>query len=222
MSDGVAGHVPDAAHRSRAPPARRRRRPWPRRCRSPAPRIPRSRHGAQVAWSATLWQKTCPPKSRSGVHDRRGQRHARDRRWSRARRARRSRSPAGARTPRAHGAGSAAAGSTQSPAPRTNGGPWSSYTSRTQPLVAEDQLKADRMEVHHVGHRPGVRDADVRSDDAAAEPAWNQVAVVHPGAADHPGRVVLQAAHDEGMRGRRRLHRTARRRPDGCARRWEP
>ena len=41
----------------------------------------------------------------------------------------------------------------------------------------------DPVEVHPVGHRPAVGDGDVRGDVAAAEPARDQVAIEHSGAA---------------------------------------
>ena len=63
--------------------------------------------------------------------------------------------------------------------------------------VAEDQLKADRVVMDHVGHGSGVGDADVRRDDAAAQPPGIEIAIAHARPADHPRRVVLQPAHDE-------------------------
>ena len=44
-------------------------------------------------------------------------------------------------------------------------------------VVAEDQLKAHRVVVDHIRHGPGVRDANVRRDNAAAEPAGNQIPI---------------------------------------------
>ncbi len=78
-------------------------------------------------------------------------------------------------------------------------------------LDAEDQLEADLVEMHHVGHRAAVGDADMAGDDRAAEPRGDQVAVLHPGAADHPGRLIGEPADDEGMFGRRLHHRRVER-----------
>jgi hypothetical protein len=72
-------------------------------------------------------------------------------------------------------------------------------------VIAIDQLKAHRVIVDHIRHGSRVGNADVRRDDAAAEPAGNQIPILHARAADHPGAVVLQPAHDEGMLRRRRL-----------------
>ena len=47
----------------------------------------------------------------------------------------------------------------------------------------------------------------MRGDDAAAQPAGNQIPIAHARPADHPRRVVLQPAHDERVRGPRCLER---------------
>ena len=54
---------------------------------------------------------------------------------------------------------------------------------------AEDQLEADVVKVHLVGHRAGVGDADVRGDEPSALTTRQQVAVQHPGTADAPAGV---------------------------------
>ena len=53
------------------------------------------------------------------------------------------------------------------------------------------------VEVDVVGHRAGVGDVDVRGDEAPAEPAWDQVAVSHPGAPDDPARFVVEPVDHE-------------------------
>ena len=73
--------------------------------------------------------------------------------------------------------------------------------------VGEDQLETHRVIVHDVRHGTGVGDPDVGGDDAPAEAAGHQVAVVHAGAADHPGRVVLEPPHQEGVLRRRDFER---------------
>ena len=71
---------------------------------------------------------------------------------------------------------------------------------------AEDQLEADRVVMHHVGHRPAVGNADMAGDDRPAEPVGDQVAVMHAGPPDHPGGLVGKAADDVVVPGRRGDH----------------
>ena len=73
--------------------------------------------------------------------------------------------------------------------------------------VGEDQLETHGVVVHDVRHGTGVGNPDVGGDDAPAEASGHQVAVVHAGAADHPGRVVLEAPHEKGMLRRRYFER---------------
>ena len=94
---------------------------------------------------------------------------------------------------------------TQSPACRIERRPLILVHQPDPAVVAEDQLKAHRVVVDHVRHGPGVGNANVRRDDAAAEPAGNQIPILHARATDHPGAVVLQAPHDECMLRPRRL-----------------
>ena len=80
--------------------------------------------------------------------------------------------------------------------------------------VAVDELKGDGVVVHHVRHRPAVRNADVGSDHGAAQTPRDQVPVVHPGAADLPRAALVQALHHQGVPGRGPRERRAGRRAD--------
>jgi len=64
--------------------------------------------------------------------------------------------------------------------------------------------------VHVVGHRTRIRHADVGGDHRAAEAVRHEVAVVHAGATDDPGRAVFQAPDDEGVLHRRHHQRRVR------------
>ena len=52
--------------------------------------------------------------------------------------------------------------------------------------LAIDHLEADAVEMHVVRHRPAVGDADVRGDEAPAQAARDQIAILHAGAPDAP------------------------------------
>src|SRR5215472_7200735 len=52
---------------------------------------------------------------------------------------------------------------------------------------AENHLKPHAVIVHVIRHRTAVRDANVRSDEAAAEAAGDQVAILHGRAPCSPG-----------------------------------
>ena len=165
---------------------------------------PSSRHGAHCAWLARLWQKTWPSNSAGAVHDRRRQRHlvvdgghvfGRHADLDHLQVLRRLEHAVADARRLDH----AVAGAEDERRPLV-------LVDQPHPAaVAEDQLKADRVVVHHVGHRPGVGDADVGGDDAAAQPPRNQIPIRHAGPADDPGRLVFQAPHDEGMGGWRPL-----------------
>ena len=91
----------------------------------------------------------------------------------------------------------------QSPAVRRIGGALILIDHIDPALDAEDQLKPDLVEMHHVRHRAAVRNADMAGDDRAAKTRRDKIAVVHARAADDPRRLIGQAAHDKGVFGRR-------------------
>ena len=66
-------------------------------------------------------------------------------------------------------------------------------------LVAENELKSDRVIVHHIRDWAAIRDADVTGNDRPTKPGWDQIAVMHPGAADDPRCLITQAAYGKFM-----------------------
>ena len=92
---------------------------------------------------------------------------------------------------------------TQSPASRRNGEPLVRVDEVEPSPAAVDELKGDGVVVHHVGHRPAIRDTDVRGDHRSAEAPRNQVPVLHAGAADDPRLPLAHPPHDQFMAGRR-------------------
>ena len=81
-------------------------------------------------------------------------------------------------------------------------------------LQAIDHLKADAVIMHPVAYRPAVANADLGSDEPAAEAAWYQIAVFHSRPADTPGtgRLIAEThqhkllLHLRQLDRRRRLH----------------
>ena len=66
-------------------------------------------------------------------------------------------------------------------------------------LDAEDQLETDLVEMHHVGHRAAVGNADMAGNHGPAQARGYQIAVLHSGPPDHPGGLISQAPHDKGV-----------------------
>ncbi len=64
-------------------------------------------------------------------------------------------------------------------------------------LVNVDHLEANLVEVHVVRDQTGVRNLDVRSDEGAAEPIRDEVAVAQAGATRVPEGVVVVPTQDE-------------------------
>ena len=60
-------------------------------------------------------------------------------------------------------------------------------------LAAIDHLEADLVEMDVVGHRPAFGDADMGGDEAPAEAARNQIAILHAGTPLAPGRTAGHA-----------------------------
>ena len=65
------------------------------------------------------------------------------------------------------------------------------------PAHAVDHLEADPVEVHVVGDRSAVGDADVRRDEPSTLATRVEVAVLHPRAPDVPLVVVGRAGDDQ-------------------------
>lgn len=78
------------------------------------------------------------------------------------------------------------------------------FVGHAHPAVAVDHLEPDVVEVHVVGHRPTVGDEDVGGDEAPAQPAGDEVAIVHPGAALAEGAVVIGHACEHELFPQRR------------------
>jgi len=64
-------------------------------------------------------------------------------------------------------------------------------------LAAIDHLEADLVEMDIVGDRPAVGDADMRGDEAPAEAARDQIAILHAGAPLATGRSTRHAGEHE-------------------------
>ena len=62
---------------------------------------------------------------------------------------------------------------------------------------AIDHLEADLVEMDVIGHRSALADADLGGDETPAEPARDQVAILHAGAAEAPGLLAAQAGQHE-------------------------
>ena len=71
----------------------------------------------------------------------------------------------------------------------------------------ENQLKSDRVIMHHIRHGPTIGNADMAGNDRAAEPVGNQIAVMHPGTANHPGRLISKPPDNIAVLGSRRDQR---------------
>ena len=61
--------------------------------------------------------------------------------------------------------------------------------------------------VHIVGNGPTFENTDVRGDEGAVQPVWDQVAVAHARPPDAPGIVARAMAHDQALRCRGHPHR---------------